>query len=110
MKKYLSIFLLIISISVLLIIENSHAIESNIKTEKININIFDLEEYINDNHDRVYLKFCSFDDCYNIRNEKIKTAINNFMILQKKRKSEEYLIEAEVKGIPITEVTFILNE
>ncbi|MDD2409759.1 MAG: hypothetical protein PHD03_03470 [Bacilli bacterium] len=57
-----------------------------------------------------YHKFCSYQDCYNMKNNNLNEAINNFIKLQKLKKSEEYNIEAYIKGIPITEITFTLCE
>lgn len=51
-----------------------------------------------------FKNFCSYDNCYDIREGNIKTSIKNFRILFDKKLSEEEKYEIDVKGYPITKI------
>ncbi|MDD2238779.1 MAG: hypothetical protein PHH51_02735 [Bacilli bacterium] len=111
MRKYIY-FIIVLLIGILLKFTNQSFAyqECSYITKQLNgINSKNIMKYFTDKN-ITYHKFCSYQDCYNMKNNNIDEAINNFMKLQKKRKSEEYNIEAYIKGIPITEISFTLCE
>ncbi len=107
MKKYIYIIIVLLLAGLLKYSNQSYAYQRcSYITERLdNINTNSLLKYTQ-NKNVIYHKFCSYQDCYNIKNDNISQAIKDFIWLQNKAKSEEYNIETLIKGIPITEVSF----
>lgn len=111
MKKYIYLTIVIL-IGILLKFTNlSYAYDECLYiTKQIDaINTKNISKYL-DGKNVTYHRFCSYQDCYIMKNNNIDEAINDFIRLQKVKKSEEYNIEAYIKGIPITEISFTLCE
>ncbi len=111
MKKYLYLFGIIVLSFIITFSNKTYAYEpcyyQKIKLNNLNTNNF--TKYINEQNPKTkYLKICSYENCYEVRNENITTALNNFVKIQKKKNSEEYNLEIEIKGFPITEI--IVNQ
>lgn len=107
MKKYIYLFLFITTFLILKFSNQSYAYEEcSYVTKRLNsINSNNLPKYMT-SEKITYHKFCSYKDCYNVRDNNIKKAIKDFLKIQATKKPDEYNIEAEIKGIPLTEITF----
>ncbi|MDD2409863.1 MAG: hypothetical protein PHD03_04025 [Bacilli bacterium] len=111
MKKYIYLTIVLLIGILLKFTNQSYAYqECSYITKRLDaINTKNITKYLIGKN-FTYHRFCSYQDCYNMKNNNIDEAINNFIKLQKAKKSEEYNIEAYIKGIPITEISFTLCE
>lgn len=114
MKKYIYLgFILLLSI-VIQISYKSYAYQtdcSNYIDRPDNLNSIDVIEYIKKRYFEATVNyFCSNDTCYYLKDEKISSALNNYLIIQERKGKDEYVIEATIKGYPITEISFNLCE
>ena len=111
MKKYIYlIFVLLLAISLQVSLKTYAYQECNNFIENnININSKDIQNYITKNFFRADVNyFCSGENCYYLKNETLNIAIDNYLKLQRKKLSEEYYLELEIKGFPITEISLNL--
>ena len=108
MKRYLVLgFILIFLLTILLFTDNStyaYLDCSNMIIEPIEVTTLNLEEYIINNSFNELKGLCSYDRCYDVRENNIKGTINNFKHLYNKTLSEEESYEYYVKGYPITKL------
>ncbi len=106
MKKYAIMILLFFMFLILLNSNKSYAIDSCINEKIIlnSINNTNIKDYIEKNNEVKYISICSFNDCYNLNSNNLEKEIRGFIKYLENNKSEEYLIEAKIKGYPITEI------
>ena len=115
MKKY--IYFVIIFIFLLLIMLQidfkSYAYQdcSNYIENPEALNSLNLIKYIHKNYSNADINyFCTYNNCYYLKNENISNALKKYLTLQENKGLEEYVLEASVKGFPITEISFNLCE
>ncbi len=106
MKKYIYLILFIMVTILLKYSNKSYAYEECVYIKEylnsVNTNNIPMKDNV------TYHQFCSYQDCYNMKNNNIKEAVKNFIKLQERKKSEEYILDANIKGIPITEISYTI--
>lgn len=109
MKKYIFIFLLITTFLIFKFSNTSYAFEECLYITKRldSVNSNNLPKYLK-NKKITYHKFCSYKDCFKVNDNNIEKGVKDFLKIQSKRKPDEYLIEADIKGVPLTEISFTL--
>lgn len=108
MKKYLLFTFIIILLLIIQLTSKSYGYEdcNNYKININNLNSQDLNEYLKINYPNADLNyFCSYNNCYYVKNEGIAVALQNFLLLQESKGLTDYIQEAEIKGFPITEIS-----
>lgn len=113
MKKYLYLVFVLLLLIAMQIGLKSYAYQdcANHVDNPKGLNSLDLKDYIKDKYyDAIVNYFCSYNNCYYLKNETISSALENYLILQEKKGMTDYIIEAKVKGFPITEINFNLCE
>lgn len=106
MKKYM--FLGLISLFLFINNKPSYAYENcaDVIDEPSTVNTNNLVNYINSNYSDIVINYiCSNNECYNIKNESLDVALENFLIIIRKNTSDELKYEMDIKGYPITKIS-----
>ena len=100
MKKYL-VLLTIILFSLLMINESSGAFNY---IDPIEVNTNNLKDYLKNNNYDDIRGFCSYDYCYEIREDDIEKSIMNFKKIYNKYLTDDERLIVDIKGYPITRI------
>ncbi len=104
MRKYYFIICILL-LFIVLNIKESFAYKSNYLVIKPkNVTTKNLGEYVKENISRDLNYFCSYDDCYVVREKNINKSISNFEKYYLKKLDEEDRLILNVKGISITKI------
>ncbi|MDD4187793.1 MAG: hypothetical protein PHX04_03425 [Bacilli bacterium] len=111
MKRYLLFTIVFFLLVVIQITSKSYGFEDckNHKINTNNLNSLNLNKYLKKNYSNPDINyFCSYNKCYYIKNEGLTTALQNYLLLQEQKGLTDYVLEAQVKGFPITEISLNL--
>jgi len=108
MKKYLVLGVTLIFLFVILFFKDSMSYAYVDCDNKVivpyEVSTLNLESFLSEQNYNSLKKICSYDRCYEVREDTVKKTVSNFKRLYDKKLSEDEYFEVYVKGYPITEI------
>lgn len=104
MKQYYFVICILLLFIILNIKESFAYKNCNLVIEPKNVTTKNLSEYVKENISRDINYFCSYDDCYLVKEKNINISISNFEENYFKRLNEDDRLILNVKGIAITKI------